>query len=143
MSQTQTVTEVNGYIFTCTNKTEQECFDRMLFSINKIYAEKALQVKKGDIFFLLNLDTDILYGPFTAESDGKKDIVPEAWGGKYPYQVSVEKIGKNAVYKTSEKILKRLGVNWKEPLNSELTDILVEFLKMDTTTAEIKRCSSS
>jgi DNA modification methylase len=129
MSQAQTVTEVKGYIFACTNKTEKECFDRMLFSTNKIYAEKALQVKKGDMLFLLNLETDVLYGPFKAESDGKKDIVPEAWGGKYPYQVVVEKSDKTAVCKTSGKILNRLGVDWKEPLNSELTDILVELLK--------------
>jgi DNA modification methylase len=98
----------------------------MLFSTNKLYAEKALQVKKGDRLFLLNLDSDIFYGPFKAESDGKKDLVPEAWGGKYPYQVKIEKTNKTTVGKTSGKILNQLGIDWREPLSSELAGILIE-----------------
>jgi DNA modification methylase len=128
-----TPAEVTGYIFACTNKTEKECFDRMLFSTNKVYSEKMLQVKKNDILFLLNLQSNVLYGPFTAESSGKKDIIPEAWGGKYPYQVKVSTDGKTAesISRTSGKILKRLGIDWREPFNKELANVLVEFMKYE------------
>jgi hypothetical protein len=84
----------DGYIFACTNKSEQECFDRMLFATNHVYGENVLKIKRGDLLFLFNLDTDTLYGTFQARSDGAKDIVPEAWKGRYPYQVKVSHNGK-------------------------------------------------
>jgi len=43
---------VKGYIFVCTNVSEKECFERMLFGTNKLYGENVLQIKKGDILFL-------------------------------------------------------------------------------------------
>ncbi len=129
MSAIQTEATVKGYIFACTNATEKECFERMLFSTNKIYAEKALQVKKGDVLFLLNLNSDILHGPFKAKSDGMKNIVPEAWNGKYPYQVEVEKDAKVKITKFLGKTLNKLGINWKEPLNEEELNFLQKHSK--------------
>jgi hypothetical protein len=83
----------NGHIFACTRKSEQECFDRMLFATNRVYGENVLKIRRGDLLFLLNLDTDTLYGTFLAQSQGAKNIVPEAWKGRYPYQVEVSRNG--------------------------------------------------
>src|ERR671925_233552 len=82
-----------GHIFACTDKSEKECFDRMLFATSRVYGENVLKIKKGDLLFLLNLDTDTLYGTFRAKSAGAKDVVPEAWKGRYPYQVQVSRNG--------------------------------------------------
>ncbi len=87
MEEIQQASSISGYVFACTEKSQKECFDRMLFSTNKLYEDKILQVKKGDPLFLLNVDSHVLYGAFKAKSDGRTDIVPEAWGGKYPFQV--------------------------------------------------------
>lgn len=118
-----------GCIFTCTNSTEKECLERMLFATNKIYEDKALKVKKGDVLFLLNMDSDVLYGPFVAKSDGQKDIVPEAWSGKYPYQVEVKQIGKTySIYK-AKNILKKMGISWKNTLTNYEAKLIVNYMK--------------
>lgn len=129
MEEMQQVSTFKGHIFACTDKTEKECFDRMLFSTNKVYADKALQVKKGDILFLLNFDTDTLYGVFRAKSDGRKDIVPEAWGGKYPYQVEVEKDGEIKIVKHAKKILSKMGISWRSGLDEKRTKLLLSYLR--------------
>ena len=89
----ETLPIVTSHIFVASEKTEKECLDRMLFATSKIYADDALAVKKGDVLFLLNIDSNVLHGIFRAKSDGRQNIVPEAWKGKYPYQVEVEQIG--------------------------------------------------
>jgi len=129
MKEKQQTLLSRGHIFACTNKTERECFDRMLFSTNKVYSEKALGVKKGDILFLYNLDNDTLYGVFQAKSDGGKDIIPEAWNGKYPYQVEAEKIGEITSAKKIRKALSKFGISWKNGLDEERTKLLLEYLK--------------
>lgn len=121
--------EYKGCIFTCTDKTEKECLDRMLFATNKIYEEKALKVKSGDVLFLLNLDSDVLYGPFKAKSDGRKGIVPDAWNGRYPYQVEVDKNGQTAILKGAKKILTKMNVTWKDVLNKYETDLILDYMK--------------
>jgi hypothetical protein len=75
--------------FICTNETEAECFQRALFGDTMKFWDEIKDVKKGDILFLYNVQTDVLFGPFTAESDGKRDIEPDAWGGRFPAQVRV------------------------------------------------------
>jgi DNA modification methylase len=108
-----------GYILACTAKSEQECFDRMLFATNKLYGENVLKIKKGDLLFLLNIDTDVLYGAFRAKSNGGKDLVPDAWKGRYPYQVMVQKNGKAGSIKDAKKIISAMGPGWHEPLDSD------------------------
>lgn len=73
--------------FVCKLETEGECFLRRLFGDVESYA-KEKQVKKGDILFLHNIDTDILYGPFTAETDAGL-IEADAWDGRFKWQVRV------------------------------------------------------
>lgn len=129
MRKTQQMASFRGHIFACTEKSEKECFNRMLFSTNKLYADKVLRVKKGDILFLLNMDTDMLYGPFRAASDGKKDIEPEAWGGKYPYQVKVKSNGEIKSVIEAKKILSRMGISWTDTLNERGTKLLSSYLE--------------
>ena len=94
-----------GYIFACTAKSEKECFDRMLFATGKLYGENVLDIRKGDPLFLFNMDSDTLYGTFRAKSDGAKDLVAEAWKGRYPYQVLVQRNGKISSIKRAKKII--------------------------------------
>src|SRR5918912_1713034 len=102
----------DGYIFACTNKSERECLDRMLFATNHVYGENVLKIKRGDLLFLLNLDTDTLYGTFLASSGGAKDIVPEAWKGRYPYQVQVSSDSKLHSLLGARKLLSGIGISW-------------------------------
>lgn len=120
---------VKGYIFVCTNVSEKECFERMLFGTNKLYGENVLQIKKGDILFLYNLDKDILYGIFYAQSEGAKNIVPGAWNGKYPYQVRVEKKEEIKSIKGAKKFLNKLGIPKNTLLSEKLTLYICEYLK--------------
>lgn len=120
-----------GRIFACTSKTEKECLDRMLFATGRLYGEGVLAIKKGDPLFLLNLDTDVLYGTFAAGSAGKKDIEPAAWAGRYPYQVRVEKMqdGKVLSVKGAKKILSQMGLGWRDVLPPAAAEALSTYLK--------------
>lgn len=118
-----------GFILACTAKSEQECFDRMLFSTNRIYGENVLKIRKDDLLFLVNLDTDVLYGIFRAKSDGAKDLVPEAWNGRYPYQVRVERNGKIYSTRAAKKVLSAIGSDWHDPLEAEHAHTLARYLK--------------
>ncbi|MEW6603411.1 MAG: DNA methyltransferase [Thermoproteota archaeon] len=118
-----------GHIFACTSKSEHECFDRMLFATSRVYGENVLKIKKGDLLFLLNLDTDTLHGTFRAKSAGAKDIVPEAWKGRYPYQVRVSRNGKVHSVPGAKKILSTMGVSWRDTLDGELAHSLSQYLE--------------
>jgi DNA modification methylase len=120
---------MKGFIFACTDKTEKECFDRMIFSTNKLYSDEVLQIKKGDYLFLYNIDKDVIYGIFKAVSDGGKNIEPDAWGGKYPYQVIVEKNENSIILKEARKILDKMGIKWGRILNSQLLEIFLKYLQ--------------
>ncbi|MDQ3882464.1 MAG: DNA methylase [Thermoproteota archaeon] len=118
-----------GYIFVCTSKSEQECFDRMLFATTHVYGENILKIKKGDILFLFNIDTDTLYGTFLARSDGAKDIVYEAWKGRYPYQVQVSHNGKICSVVGARKVLSTMRISWHNMLNGELAQSLSRYIE--------------
>lgn len=118
-----------GFILACTAKSEKECFDRMLFATNKVYGENVLKIKKGDLLFLLNLDTDTIYGTFRAKSDGTKDLIPEAWRGRYPYQVHVQKNGKANAIGGARKVISALGPSWHEPLEPDQARALSKYLE--------------
>lgn len=119
-----------GYIFACTSKSEKECFDRMLFATSRVYGEGVLKIKKGDMLFLLNLDTDTLHGTFRAKSAGAKDIVPNAWKGRYPYQVQVSRNSKVYSLKGAKKVLSAIGVSsWRDTLGAEQTQLLSRYIE--------------
>jgi len=93
MTQLLLSSAVKGYVFACTGASQKECFDRKLFGTSKLYGAAAIRVKKRDFLFLLNPDSDFLYGVFKAVTDRGFNIIPKAWKGIYPYQVEVEPLG--------------------------------------------------
>lgn len=107
---------MRGFLFACTMKTQEECFARLLFGADKPYAPIVIRVRKGDLLFLNNIEADVLYGVFRAISNGKLNIQPEAWKGKYPYQVMVEKIGAIKVLKNAKKRLGKLKIKRNTPI---------------------------
>ena len=101
---------IRAFLFACTDKSEAECFERPLFGTDKVYATIVTRVRRGDLLFLNNLDTNTLYGVFKAVSDGGVNIEPEVWNGKYPYQVKVESLGEKIALKNARKILRRFKI---------------------------------
>ena len=133
LSKTSDDKPLRGFIFTCSNKTESECFERSLFGTDRIYGPVVIRVRKGDLLFLVNIDTDTLYGVFKAVSDGGFKIVPEAWKRRYPYQVKAEVIGELLKLKHANKILKKFEIKRNTPLyGKKLLDFLDLFIP-DTT----------
>jgi len=120
---------IQGQIFACTNKSKEECFRRLLFGTNKVYAPAVMRVKKGHYLFLLDLDSDLLYGVFEATSDAEMNVQPEAWEGKYPYQVKVKPIGKITPVKNAKKLLKTLRIKRSSPIGKKATVKLLELYR--------------
>ncbi len=114
---------IRGFIFACTRKTEAECFERLVFGASNAYGPIVIRVRKGDLLFLNNLDTDTLYGVFRAVSNGSMDIQPEAWNGKYPFQIKVETLGEKIALKDAKRILRQFRIKRNTPiLGSRLID---------------------
>jgi len=104
----------HGFIFACTNKSEREMLNNLIFATNKTYAHKVFAVKEGDFVFLYNLDTDVLWGTFIAKSEGIYDPSLSLMGGKYPYYVKVEPIGQLKSVGNLKKTLAKLGTSWRD-----------------------------
>ena len=124
------ITTTTSHIFVSTDKTEPECFKRMLFGTSKLYADDALAVKTGNILFLLNVNSNVLHGVFRAKSDGKQNIMPDAWKGKYPYQVEIEQIGNLQTLKKAKILLKKLGIESHRSLDDSMTKRLLTFFSL-------------
>ncbi|MFX0211065.1 MAG: hypothetical protein ACFFDT_34115 [Candidatus Hodarchaeota archaeon] len=103
-----------GFIFVCGRSTQDECFEKMLFCTTLSYKDKALKVRKGDLGFLYNLDTDILYGIFEAFSDGSLNIEPQAFRGKFPAQVRVSWMKKCESIKNAKSLFRKLGIKTRD-----------------------------
>jgi DNA modification methylase len=101
----------------------------MLFATSRVYGENVLKIRRGDLLFLLNLDTDTLYGTFLAQSHGAKNIVPEAWKGRYPYQVEVSRNGTVHSFVGARKLLSGMGVSWHDMLDGDLAQSLSRYLE--------------
>jgi DNA modification methylase len=129
VTQKRTFSTMKSYVFACTNSTQGECFSRLLFGSNKVYGAAAMRVKKGDFLFLLNLDSDLLYGVFKASDDAQLNIVADAWGGKYPYQVKVEPIGTIVPLSEAKKLLKTLSVERSSPVSKSKTLTILELYR--------------
>jgi hypothetical protein len=110
---------VRGFIFACGESTEAECLTRMLFGTDRTYGPVVIRIRKGDLLFLNNLDTDNLQGVFRATTDGGFNIEPKAWKGRYPYQVRVESQGSQITIANAARILKRFGITRNTPLHSK------------------------
>jgi len=102
---------MKGFVAVCKNETEKECFKLMLFGSLRSWFDKVSQVGKGDVGFLLNLDKNVLYGIFRAETDGMLNIVPEAWGGRFPSQIRVSWEKKHDPLPNAKELLQGLGIH--------------------------------
>ncbi|MEN3039428.1 MAG: DNA methyltransferase [Candidatus Kryptonium sp.] len=121
-------TKRRGFIFACTEKSESEFLNRLIFATKRAYAYKVLAIKKGDFVFLYNLDTDIIYGTFKAKSDGSYDESIEIFNGKYPYYVDVEPLGEILKVHGASKIFKKLGISWRDILTYKGVKVLQSFI---------------
>jgi DNA modification methylase len=120
---------IHGFLFACTDKTEKECLERLLFGTERAYGPVVIRIEKGDLLFLNNLSKNILYGIYRAVSDGGYNIQSDAWSGKYPYQVKVEVLGKLIILKNAKKILKEIGMGRYTILSGKkLTELLDYFM---------------
>jgi hypothetical protein len=81
-----------GFILVCTNKSEKQMLDTLVFPQSTVYGHKVFAIKSEDYVFLYNLDTDVLYGTFIAETEGQYDPNLPLFNGKYPYYVKVRAI---------------------------------------------------
>jgi len=121
--------DTKGFIFACTQSSQEECISRLLFGSDKQYGAAALRVKRGNFLFLLNLETDLLYGVFRAATDGSFKIEPDAWKGKYPYQVKVYPVGDIIPLKDAKKLEAKLKVKRTDPLSISVTKKLLELYR--------------
>lgn len=120
---------IRGFLFACTEKTQDECFKRLLFGADKAYAPIVIRVREGDLLFLNNLNTNVIYGVFRAVSNGKLDTQSDAWNGKYPYQVKVELLGEKIALPNSKKILNNFKIKRNTPIfGKKLIDFLNSFV---------------
>ena len=74
------------WIFECDALTQFECWEKSLFGSN---IKWPLTVKNGDFCLFYNYSEHLIYGVYQTTSDGRNNIIPEAWGGEYPFQVKV------------------------------------------------------
>jgi DNA modification methylase len=105
-----------GFLFACTNKSEGECLDRFLFATGRIYGPVVTRIRKGDILFLNNIDSDVLHGVFEALSDGNLDIEKDAFNGKYRYQVKVKPLGAVIRVDRAKSVLSKFGLQRNRPI---------------------------
>jgi Development and cell death domain len=79
-------TPLRVYIFECSSETYLGCIEKSVFGSNIPWP---LQVLKGDFCLLHHYNAGSLFGLWSADSNGGRNLVPKAWNGKYPYQVRV------------------------------------------------------
>lgn len=121
---------MRGFILACTDKSEQECLENLVFATNRIYGNKVLAIRKGDLVFLYNIDREKLFGTFVAESDGYFDKESNLFDGKYPYQVKVKLLGnKLSVLEDSKRLFNKLGISWRDILSEKGCKLLKNILE--------------
>lgn len=82
---------MGAYIFLCNDKTKAEVFQRKLMG-TRAGVSHLVRVRKGDLLFLYDYSTQArqLHGPFIATTDAGMKLVPEAWKGRFPWQMRFE-----------------------------------------------------
>ena len=85
------------YAFRCSDTTYDECIKKNLFGQTKVFLNQIMQINKGDVIFLhkvrrKNDSEEFIEGPFFATQPGE-NLDKDAWNGKFPAQLRVEKRG--------------------------------------------------
>ena len=76
-----------AYVFECSSNTYLNCIQKGVFGSNKPWP---LEIAQGDFCFLHHYEFGTLFALWRAQTDGGRNLVPEAWGGKFPFQAKVE-----------------------------------------------------
>jgi len=118
----------HGYFFLCNNETQQECLDRKLLGATLGYKKIIPQINIGDKLFLYNYSTRRLHGVFIAVSEAQENIEPDAWNGRYPWQVKfkIEGESKEISRYDIEKVVRFNGKIPQAVLSEEQVDALIE-----------------
>jgi hypothetical protein len=119
---------VKGLILKCSDRSEAECFDRSLFGADVLGRDEVLSIESGDRLFLLNVASDRLIGTFVATAKGAESIVPEAWKGRYPYQVQVTLLGQRRTLEDAKSTLSAIGMDSLRLLEDFEVDALDDLL---------------
>ena len=134
---------IRGFLFACTRKTEAECLERQLFGTGKAYGPIVIRVRKDDLLFLNNVSTNNLYGVYRAVSDGAYNIQPDAWKGKYPYQVKAEVLGEKITLPNAKNILNTLKIRRNTPVFGkkliDALDLFIPKITLSSTTRKVQR----
>ena len=86
-ADTSSLLRMSGFIFMCSNKTKAECFVNYVFGMPRKQLELVEKINPGARLFLFDFDEKLLYGIFNAITRGGSNLVPTAFGGKFPAQV--------------------------------------------------------
>jgi len=95
------------------------------------FKDRVLQVRKGDLLFLLNTNRDELMGIYQAACNGARDIEPEAWNGRFPWQVRFRVLEECKPLLNAKRKLRELGIHaWTHVLDDQQVNRLVELFMM-------------
>ncbi|KAM7277179.1 hypothetical protein ACFE04_019045 [Oxalis oulophora] len=78
---------VSGFIFLCNGKTKPECYRYGVFGLPAGRKDVVKKIKPGMSLFLFDSDLKLLYGGYSAISNGQLNLEPAAFDGKFPAQV--------------------------------------------------------
>jgi hypothetical protein len=74
------------FLFECNSETYLGCIEHGVFGSNKPWP---LEVRVGDLCLLHHYEIGGLLGLWRATTDGKRNLAPRLWGGRFPFQVRV------------------------------------------------------
>jgi hypothetical protein len=77
-----------GFIFMCSSATKPDCYRHRVLGLPRGRFDTVSRIRRGAALFLCDFDTKHLHGFYRADSDGGLDLVPYAFHGRFPAQVS-------------------------------------------------------
>lgn len=80
---------IAGFIFICSEKTKYDCFRYRVFGLPTGKLDLVKRIKRGTKLYLFDIHQKILYGIYSATSDGDKNLESDAFGGSFQAQVDI------------------------------------------------------
>eukprot|EP00929_Paragymnodinium_shiwhaense_P120080 TRINITY_DN91986_c0_g1_i1.p1 TRINITY_DN91986_c0_g1~~TRINITY_DN91986_c0_g1_i1.p1 ORF type:complete len:1054 (-),score=180.69 TRINITY_DN91986_c0_g1_i1:3-3164(-) len=116
--------ELAGYVFLCSNETQDEVLRRNLFAARrKELVRMQKHISDDSPLFLLNFESLKLLGTFAPIGAPEMDIEPEAYGGKYPAQVQVKPIDTKLRVATVSRRIAVSGAKFGDALSNILKQL--------------------
>jgi hypothetical protein len=82
------------YVFQCSDATYLECVEKSVFGDSKPWP---LQVAQGDLCLLHHYDIGEVFALWRASTNGGRNLVPKAWGGRFRFQAKVVLISSSII----------------------------------------------